>query len=72
MISATLLTTYRELILIGVVVKRMSVLPVLFLIAGYRFLLGRCYVEPYGGVGYPHAFSMGVMAGVTFGGNNYE
>ena len=37
--------------------------------AGYRFLLGqdkKFYVEPYGRLGYPSAFGIGVLGGLRF------
>ena len=36
--------------------------------AGYRFPLGMFYVEPYGRVGYPFMFGIGVLAGIRIGG----
>ena len=34
---------------------------------GYRFIpVSHFYVEPYGRIGYPFAFGIGVMAGITF------
>jgi len=34
---------------------------------GYRFVLApRFYVEPYGRIGYPFAFGIGAIAGLTF------
>jgi len=37
--------------------------------AGYRFPLGMFYVEPYGRVGYPFMFGIGVLAGIRIGGD---
>ena len=37
--------------------------------AGYRFLLGldkKYFVEPYGRIGYPFAFGIGVLGGIRF------
>ena len=36
--------------------------------AGYRFPLGMFFVEPYGRVGYPFMFGIGVLAGIRIGG----
>jgi len=32
---------------------------------GYRFLLGKFYLEPYGRLGYPFAFGVGMVGGVS-------
>ena len=35
--------------------------------AGYRFLLGQSfYIEPYGRIGYPFAFGLGIIGGIRF------
>jgi len=46
---------------------RLTSLPLVGFGAGYRFLLSSSfYVEPYGRIGYPFAFGIGVMAGIRF------
>ena len=34
--------------------------------SGYRIPLGTFYIEPYGRLGYPFAFGIGVLAGIYF------
>jgi len=45
--------------------NKTSIMPLGGLRAGFRLPLGqKFYIEPYGRIGYPFAFGMGVMAGI--------
>ena len=47
--------------------EELTRLPLVGFGAGYRFLLGSSlYVEPYGRIGYPFVFGLGVIGGIRF------